>query len=176
MNNLPDDVHDLKQEIETYLVRVRDAKTLVPSDGSATLEAGVRRLQRLLEEVADYNPDLSDPLDSLRQVFTNLRARLDPLLPSGPVRRVRVAATPPPPLPRPEATIRKSEHGWWLERAGERASYRDLHTLARAVGTAPTLTDDLDLWRASLRGNAFAASLARPFSGCRVSLTLSDER
>lgn len=174
MDNLPDDVHDLKQEIEAYLARVRDAKTLAPPDACATLEAGIRRLQRHLDEVADYSPDLSDP-DSLRQVFTNLKARLDPLLPSGPVRRVRVAVAPPPPLPRPEATIRKSEHGWWLQHAGERASYRDPGALARAVGTAPALTDDLDLWRASLRGNAFATSSARPFSGCRVSLTLSDE-
>jgi hypothetical protein len=175
MDTPPNDVHDLKQEIKAYLVRVHSAKTLASPD-NATLENGTQRLQRLLEEVTDFDPDLSEPLESLRQRFTNLKRRLDPLLPSGPVRRVRVTTNPPFPLPNPEATIRKAEHGWWLERAGERASYRDLGALARAVGTAPTLTDDLDLWRASLLGNAFTTSMARPFSGCRVSLTLSNDR
>lgn len=166
MHNLPDDAHHLEKEVEAYLARTREARTLARPEASATLEAGVRRLQRLLQEVADYNPELSDPLPSLRQVFTKLKVQLDPLLPSGPVRRVRVAASPPPPLPHPEATIRKTEHGWWLERT----LYQDLEALARAVGTSPVLTDDLDLWRASLRD-----SKACPFFGCRVSLTLSDE-
>ncbi|MER3453524.1 MAG: hypothetical protein C4327_07285 [Meiothermus sp.] len=170
MHNLPDDAQHLKQEVEAYLARTREARTLARPEASATLEAGARRLQRLLEEVADYNPDLSDPLPSLRQVFTKLKAQLDPLLPSGPVQRVRVAASPPPPLLHPEATIRKAEHGWWLERAGERTPYQDLEALARTVGTSTVLTDDLDLWRASLR-----ASKACPLLGCRVSLALSDE-
>lgn len=166
MHNLPDDAHHLEQEVEAYLARTREARTLARPEASATLEAGVRRLQRLLQEVADYNPELSDPLDSLRQLFTKLKAQLDPLLPSGPVQRVRVAASPPPPLPHPKATIRKTEHGWWLERT----LYQDLEALAHTVGTSPVLTDDLDLWRASLR-----ASKACPFFGCRVSLALSDE-
>ncbi|ADD27363.1 MULTISPECIES: hypothetical protein [Meiothermus] len=175
MHNLFNDVRSLEQEIKAYLVHVHSAKTLASSD-NIILENGAQHLQRLLEEVTDYDPDLSKPLESLQQRFTNLKRRLDPLLPSGEVVRVQVTANPPSPIPDPEAKIYKTEQGWWLERTGERTLYRDLGTLANAVGMVSTLTDDLDLWRASLFGNTFTISKARPFSGFRVSLTLPDDR